>query len=229
MKIFLFAILIFIFTAVKSQAPDFIIEDIYNIEHHLYDELNAGNTVIIDFFGVSCPTCRNDAPVLDSIWQANQANTLLWGIESTGYDSTEIEEFKTELGVNYTMCMLNDSVIDLYGINHTPVYFVVCPDKRYREISLSNIPSAIDNCNTNTYTITNNNKNTVDIFQTYSGINIKLKKQAKNIKILSILGKQIYHKENTNKAIFNNLNKGIYILHITYYDKSFVCKKIITK
>jgi hypothetical protein len=56
-----------------SIAPDFTVVDIEGNEHHLYEILDEGKTVVIDFFGTWCDACWNhhQEAVLHELWELN--------------------------------------------------------------------------------------------------------------------------------------------------------------
>jgi hypothetical protein len=187
----------------------------------MYENLDAGYTIILDFYGVSCSSCRNEAPVLDSIWHANQNTVLLWGIESLGYDSTDIEQFKTDLNLSFRMFERNDSVISLYNIISTPTHYVVCPDKSYRNVNLENIPDMIDACK-NTYiekiSIKKLNNNI---------ITIKSYEKIKKITIYDNLGREKFSGINSKYFEINLPKKSMYIINILLASGKIINKKII--
>lgn len=71
-KIFTLAFFIFIFIAVRAQttAMDFTMSDCQgNNMHHLYDELDSGNVVIMEFFMVNCSPCIDAGNALEPMYQ----------------------------------------------------------------------------------------------------------------------------------------------------------------
>lgn len=135
----------------QSQATDFVLTDTQGHLYHLYDELSAGKTVVLDFFSVSCGSCATSVPVLDQIWQNNggTANDLwVWGIEVFQATNSQIDAFSSDNGGTYPCFSAdeNDSLMLQYEIQYTPRFYVICPDKRRIPSLLGDIQFNIDQC-----------------------------------------------------------------------------------
>jgi hypothetical protein len=129
-----------------SIAPDFTYSDINGNVHHLYDYLNAGNSVYIDIFAAHCPTCwayhqgqhmktlyekhgpagtvSQDVIVLAVEHDPNNTNNEMYGISGNtqgnwdqGYPIINPEGAdRIEFNVNY------DAV-------YYPMIYAICPNK----------------------------------------------------------------------------------------------------
>jgi len=141
-------------------APDFTLTDINGTQHHLYDYLNAGKTVIIDFFAAHCPTCwsyhnthatkdfynahgpvgtvSQDAMVLAIEFDAANGNNELYGISGvtqgdwvTGTPYPIINPEGTE----------RNDILSAYNVWYYPMVYRICPDKKALYVG---IPSSED-------------------------------------------------------------------------------------
>lgn len=71
-----------------SQAPDFSLEDIGGVTHNLYDYLDLGYSVVLDFSATWCPPCWNyhQSGVLEDLWDdlgpGGDNNTIVFMIEA---------------------------------------------------------------------------------------------------------------------------------------------------
>lgn len=152
-NILVFSILLLLNTPNYSQiiAPDFSFTDTKGISYNLYNELDAGKTIVLDFFSVNCSSCQVGVPSLETIWQnsgATGANVWVWGIESLWGTNAEIDSFLLTYGGTYPCFATNavDSVLTLYNITYTPQYFVVCSDHTMKPTSISDIQAIINGC-----------------------------------------------------------------------------------
>ena len=120
-----------------GNAPDFTLTDIDGTEHHLYEYLDSGKVVLVDFFAVWCGICRSNTPVLDSIYkeygpEGNKVMELL---------SLEADPSTTDQGLIDFIELFESSnphfnetgnVGALYNVTGFPFYYVVAPDRSYK-------------------------------------------------------------------------------------------------
>ncbi len=144
-------------TVHASIAPDFTMISMDGDSFNLYTELNAGKIVVLDFFATACPTCQQNAPKLDSVWQAygyNGDSLWIWGIECSFGDSNyvqHINDFETNYGGQFPIFSTfqnTDSVLTLYGITWTPQYYLICPDTKVKHprMEITEVDSVIQAC-----------------------------------------------------------------------------------
>ena len=147
----LFAVLTISSTALAqlsdgSIAPDFTATDITGVEYNLYDLLDEGNTVILDFYATWCGPC----------WSYKQTHIFenLWGTfgpEGTGdlyIFALESDDTTTEADLNgtgpatagdwvtgtpYLMFDNMSNVFDQYNNAYYPTIYTVCPDGTLNE------------------------------------------------------------------------------------------------
>jgi len=143
-------------TKAQTSAYDFTLTDVFGIQHNLYQTLDSGKIVVLDFFITNCGTCQINTSLLDSIWNENNHHgdsLRIWGIECSGRNDSSILAFMQQYHATYPcFSTLNDDVVTyLYNITYTPQYFVVCPDKIMKQVSINQIRDAIYGCTTLSY------------------------------------------------------------------------------
>ncbi len=223
----------------KAQtAEDFTLTSTDGVTFNLYEQLDSGKIVILDFFSVGCPSCQENTPHLDSIWQAygyNGDSLWVWGIESYNADSAQIESFRQEFGATFPcFSTKNDTeVLGLYNITYTPQYYITCPvNHTAKKISFESIENYIESCKSELYTNTktiNQKKPQFLIFQ--SGNILKVVNEENSdlyLSIVKINGQTIHSAilpSRSNKEY--RLKKGIYIIKLKYKSGFIQTSKIV--
>ena len=244
MKLKIISVIFIIFTglitafASAQTAEDFTLTSTDGITFNLYEQLDSGKIVILNFFSVGCPSCQENTPHLDSIWQAygyNGDSLWVWGIESYNADSAQIESFRQQFGATFPcFSTKNDTeVLGLYNITYTPQYYITCPvNHTSKKISFESIENYIESCKSELYTntkINNQKKPKFLIFQSGNLLNMVNQENSDlYLSILKINGQTIYSEilpKNSNKEYL--LKQGIYIIKLNYDSHFSQTTKII--
>jgi hypothetical protein len=123
---------------VLTTIPNFSLTFTDGTNVHLYQTLNAGNSVLLDFFFVNCGYCQTYAPIIDQAYVAHGSGTgniKFWGISDRDGNAA-INTYKTTYGVTNPCAgtagngdSVSTMVEGLFDFTGWPTYSVVCPDK----------------------------------------------------------------------------------------------------
>ncbi|HIG58966.1 MAG TPA: redoxin domain-containing protein, partial [Flavobacteriales bacterium] len=124
-----------------SIAPDFTATDINGVEYNLYEILDAGNTVILDFFATWCGPCWSyrETGILDNIWNTYGPNgtgdVYVFSLESDGSTnsadlygtgSNTLGDWVT--GTPFPIFDNVQNIFNAYGNSYFPTIYTVCPN-----------------------------------------------------------------------------------------------------
>ena len=117
-----------------STAVDFTATDVHGTSHTLFNYLNAGKYVLLDFFYVTCPYCQATAPDANASYEhfgCNTGDVIFMGID-LGDTDAQVLTFDNTYGVHYP-CISGDAggsgICSAYGISMYPTYILIAPDK----------------------------------------------------------------------------------------------------
>ena len=155
MKRLLFIIILasFSLSALKAQCPlteavDFTATDVHGHTWNLFELLDSGQYVLIDFFFCSCGPCQDAAPKINESYVyfgCNSGDVNYFAID-TGDDDAECIAFDETFGVEYpTISGVEGggtAICNTYQIGYYPTVILIAPDRTILENDIWPIPNA---------------------------------------------------------------------------------------
>ncbi|GAB4286016.1 MAG: hypothetical protein Kow0068_11520 [Marinilabiliales bacterium] len=223
----------------QGYASDFTMSDTHGNTYNLYDELDQGKVVVLNFFYTTCPSCQHGVPTLDSIWQSYGAtgnSVWVWGIEGvigpTSATNAEVDTFCATYGATYPCFSTDfndDTILYIYGIYATPQYYVICPDHKMIHVPIDSVGDYIPVCfhiSTSKSESFSNSKLNILLSDDYIIVKSDLKPCI--IDIYDLYGRKIFQKiikESDLKIQKSLLGKGIFIIRQTFENGTVNNKK----
>src|SRR5690606_17626680 len=116
---------------VGNPAPDFTVTDTHGETHRLYDYLEAGKVVVLDFFYTTCGPCQYYSPQVNLAYEKYGCNTgdvIFIAIDHNDSDA-EVLAYDAQYQIQYpSVSGLNgggNSVVNLYHILAFPTFYVI--------------------------------------------------------------------------------------------------------
>ena len=138
----------------KAQCPlttavDFTATDIHGTEVHLFDILDGGQYVLIDFFYTTCGPCQQATPkVVESYYAmgCNMHDVYYMEITCRNTDTDQVcQNWCQTYGVEYPTISGpagGVTICNQYGINYYPTVILIAPDRQILIQDLYPIPNA---------------------------------------------------------------------------------------
>lgn len=122
---------------VGKELPDFSFVDLTGKKHKLSEF--RGKYVLLDFWGLWCPACRDEIPYMLEAYKRFQGRNLeLVGMNTDKYTPEQIKKTLDEHGLIWTQARL-DSFVDLASrqlrIHSFPTTFLIAPDGKILSMS----------------------------------------------------------------------------------------------
>ena len=118
-----------------DSAADFTVKDLAGVQHHLYDYLDAGNYVIIDFFTTNCGPCQTYASEVSASFDhfgCNEGNVVFLGM-NWGSDNQAVHVFDSLWGAMYPSVSGlqggGNAIVDMYQVQSYPTVILIAPDR----------------------------------------------------------------------------------------------------
>lgn len=119
------------FSQIGNPAPDFTVTDTHGETHRLYDYLEAGKVVVLDFFYTTCGPCQYYSPQVNLAYEKYGCNTgevIFIAIDYNDSDA-EVLAYDAQYQIQYpSVSGLNgggNSVVNLYQILAFPTFYVI--------------------------------------------------------------------------------------------------------
>lgn len=140
--------------SLNAQINDFTMTSTKGMTYNLFDELDQGKTIILDFFSTTCGSCQSSVPTLEKAWNINlQKGTYgyVWSIEVDYRPDSVVNAFMDEYGATYPgFSILNDDSVvnDTFGyhVPYTPYFYIICPNYKIHNFTIDEIDEFLVNC-----------------------------------------------------------------------------------
>lgn len=117
-----------------TEAVDFTATDCHGNEIHLFEILDRGQAVFIDFFFLTCGQCQVIAPYINGAYTATGCNQHdVFFMEISYIDNNNnCQQWINQYGVEYPTIGSEgggNEIFDLYGIMACPTLILIMPDR----------------------------------------------------------------------------------------------------
>ncbi|MCL2485123.1 MAG: TlpA family protein disulfide reductase [Endomicrobia bacterium] len=118
------AILIFTAAAYCGDAYNFELKDMKGDIVRLSDF--KGKVIFLDFWASWCPPCRHSMPAVKDLHKKYLSNpdVVILGINA-GEKQATVEKFIKKEGIEYTVLLGDNSVMQKYGVSGIPAFFII--------------------------------------------------------------------------------------------------------
>lgn len=115
-------------------APNIVLTDIDGVSHNMYDDLDAGKTVYLDFFATWCGPCISSIPSLDDIWDDHGPNgdnsATIFSLEMDASTSNE-GSFQNQYNISNPIFNNGHTIAGQWNISAYPTFIKVCPNRTF--------------------------------------------------------------------------------------------------
>lgn len=114
-----------------NPAPNFTVTDTHGDTHRLYDYLDSGKVVVLDFFFTTCVPCQFYSPQVNLAYEKYGCNTAEVFFMAIDYNDTnaEVLAYDQQYNIEYpSVSGLNgggNAVVNQYGIIGFPTFYVI--------------------------------------------------------------------------------------------------------
>jgi len=221
-----------------TTAVDFTENDLNGNPIHLFEILDAGQYVLIDFFYTTWSSCISTAPDIKQTYEnygCNNKDVFVVSVDDYNESVADCQAFDDEYGIVFPTINMGSSICNTYNITAFPTYILIAPDHSIIEQDMWPISSSTDFDNfIQPHGLIHKSCSTTDInFDDFvadisiypnpakENVNIKFNYTGDvTIKITNTLGEIIFEQnENTNGSFAKTLDlqgfaNGIYFVTI---------------
>ena len=121
---------------IGNTAPNFTATDTHGETHTLYDYLDDGKVVVLDFFYTTCAPCQFYTPQVNLAYEkygCNTANVIFMALD-WGDTDAEVIAYDEEFGIHYPSISGIDgganAIINQYNVTGFPTFYVIDSTKK---------------------------------------------------------------------------------------------------
>jgi len=121
---------------IGNTAPNFTATDTHGETHTLYDYLEDGKIVVLDFFYTTCGPCQFYSPQVNLAYEKYGCNTgdVIFMALDWGDTDAEVIAYDEEFGIQYPSISGvgggANAIINNYGVNSFPTFYVIDSTKK---------------------------------------------------------------------------------------------------
>ena len=219
-----------------TTAVDFTITDLDGNSHNLFDYLDAGQYVCIDFYAYWCGPCQATAPQFTDVYHQYGCNDGAVTFLSIEYEGSDLEAHDFEVawaGDNPPPTASGiegggGDVHSSYGIGAFPTYILINPDGQIVEqdvwpMDATILDNVLQSYNLSHMSCTNGVVENVAEFSVYpvpatDVVNVQLSETGASIELINILGSTVISTiatESRTQLDVSALEVGSYFVRIT--------------
>lgn len=130
-----------------TTAVDFTATDCHGTEVHLFDILDGGQYVLLDFFYTTCGPCQSATPKVAAAYSllgCNQGDIFFMEVSPRDNDAA-LQQWASNYGIEYPTIGTSSngsSICNSYGIEAFPTVILIAPDRTILEQDIYPIGSA---------------------------------------------------------------------------------------
>jgi thiol-disulfide isomerase/thioredoxin len=123
--------------SVVPPVPNFSLTDSYGTQHNLYETIEKGDVVLLDFMASWCTPCMTSTPEINSLWEDYGEGLSGFQTYAITTESTDNNSVMNNLGWGgfYPKFPFTDQGYNLYahynslyGEDGIPLFIMICPD-----------------------------------------------------------------------------------------------------
>ncbi len=112
---------------IAKPVNDFSFQDVNGKIHQLSDY--RGKWVAVNYWATFCPPCRVETPALIRFVNDHPNKLVVLGMDVGMDDTTSLQKFITEQGINYPIIPTQSSTMTAFGeVAGVPVTFIISPE-----------------------------------------------------------------------------------------------------